>query len=94
MSSASWCSQKRVFASTPWCSATIHLHCAVIFKPLYKCFIHTLRAVNPEEAARVEASPPQPRRGGKAARAERRASEPVPLPRIESHLSGPYRVRG
>ena len=65
----------------------------MIFKPLYKCFIHTLRAVNPEEAVRVEASPPQPRRSGKASRADRRASESVPLPHIESNLSGPYRVR-
>ena len=75
------------------CSVTLRALRAVIFKPLYKCFIHTLRAVNPDEAARVEASLPQPRRGSRAGKADRRTSDTAPLPRFEHTLSGPYRVR-
>ena len=33
---------------------------AVIRKPLFKCFIHMLREVNPQVAANIESSPTSP----------------------------------
>ncbi len=65
---------------------------AVIFKPLFKCFIHTLRDVNPGEAARVEAAQPQRGRRDSLWRGDA-AQRPQPQPHFELHLSGPYRVR-
>ncbi len=62
---------------------------AVIFKPLYKCFIHTLRDVNPGEAARIEGVRPQRVPGAKDLHSDDIAMQ---RPDAELHIGGQYRV--
>ena len=46
--------------------------CTVIRKPLFKCFIHMLREVNPQVAANIESSPSAPTASrGKSKKASR-----------------------
>lgn len=62
---------------------------AVIFKPLYKCFIHTLRDVNPWEAARIEGVRPQRVPGAKELHSDAIAMQRTDA---EFHIGGQYRV--
>ena len=70
------------YPSGSWVRRAVGLPFAGVRKPLYKCFIHLLREINPEAAAAIESGPSQQRersnsrRGGKGVRMVQKVGAP------------------